>query len=179
MTTYMIPLVLLILYNGSNWSRSIPCLIVALITYAQYQVYPTDLYLDLQDAFGYYGYTAIIPLLCIIPLSILIKHRSIDGSLSTCLMSLYTLWISVIIALGWLEGIGFNTEPALEQTKVIIYAVELMLMFSTKLTHQISGGIEAIDGSIRRYATGRSSPASNRANHNRSHSAQDHLGRSH
>jgi hypothetical protein len=94
-------------------------------------------------------------------------------------MSLYTLWIGVIIALGWLEGIGLNTEPLLEQMKVLVYAVELMLMFSTKLTHQMSGGIEAANGSIRRYADARNSPASNRANNNRSHSAQDHMGRSH
>jgi ABC-type amino acid transport system permease subunit len=91
-------------------------------------------------------------------------------------MSLFTLWIGVIILFGWLEGVGVVVEPLVEPSKFVVYVIELALMYSTRFTDQMAGGLDAIYGNIQRYASGRSSPTSNGSGNDRVHSPDHHMG---
>lgn len=150
------PLFLLCIYNKhclkSN-NRAASCVAVLLFTAASYLAGSYEPIGIMEQAFGFHLYTAATPFLTILALYGI--HAVTRDRLTSCLMALFTLYISVIIICGYVEGIGIQSEWVIAPAQALVFAIECALMFSITLTNRVHRGILSKHGSIRRHvATG-------------------------
>jgi hypothetical protein len=132
------------LCHRDNWSRSLPCFAVFLVTAVSYHFYQTDTYLDLQEQHGQYILHGLVPLFAISALAI--TRLIAPSRLSVCLMSLFALYFGMVLMLFWLSLLQYNVGNAFEVIKFVVFAIEVALMLSTKLTDKVWG----LHGGIRR-----------------------------
>jgi hypothetical protein len=98
-----------------------------------YAIYDTDLYYPIVEAIGSYGYQSLTPLLAIIVLSF------IHDKLSTILMSLFTMLILANCYFWWQEGNGNQVQHIQQGFVWTVFAIEVLLMLSPRLTDGIHG----------------------------------------
>jgi hypothetical protein len=132
------------LCHKDNWGKSLPCFAVFLVTAVSYHFYQTDTYLDLQEKHGQYVLHGLVPLFTIFALAI--TRLIAPSRLSVCLMSLFALYFGMVLTLFWLSLLQYTVANAFEAIKFVVFAVEIALMLSTKLTDWVWG----LHGCIRR-----------------------------
>jgi hypothetical protein len=145
----VVTLALLALHNLSSTDRFMCCAFVACVTAMTYQVLNTDAYFDVVDQIGFYGF-ASLPLVA--SLSLL---WCIQGKLRNTLMSVYGLLVIVNIAFFYVEGLGQDVDQAFLICGLISFAIQCVLMLSTRITNFVHDGVARAYGSIRQHGLAR------------------------
>ena len=132
----ILTLVLVTIWNGSDTPRGLSCIVVLWATAPGYFIYETELYYPIVEYLGSYGYQSATPLLAIIILSF------IRDKLSTVLMCLFSMLILANGYFWWQEGNGHQIQEIQQAVVWIVFAIEVALMLSPRLTNGIHGVIQ-------------------------------------
>ena len=127
------------LHNYYNPERLYVCLASLWLTSASYLFYQFGPYDQAVELMGYYQYQSITPFMCIICLSF------ISGRLSTLLMISSFACILANIGIFWLEGLGVNAWSLYQAVLWVILIVELVMMYSPRLTDVLHGSLHGSD----------------------------------
>ena len=135
----ILTLVLVTIWNGSDTPRGLSCIVVLWATAPGYFIYETELYYPIVEYLGSYGYQSATPLLAIITLSF------IRDKLNTVLMCLFSMLILANGYFWWQEGNGHQIQEIQQAVVWIVFAIEVALMLSPRLTNGIHGVIQRFD----------------------------------
>lgn len=128
------------IYANRNDSYRLNATIAVLtVTVAAYAIYYNGNYDMYVESFGYYGYQQLFPLASITALYF------IGGRLAASLMLLYFFQMLIVGAFFMIEGGGVNVDAPYQAAMWLSFAIQTVLLFSSRATDVVYGGIFGTD----------------------------------